>query len=125
LAGEHEQLNNRSMARLLLLFAPVLVVACGSGRVRDANAPLSPAAQSIEVLTAAKPACKKLGGVHGIGEDLDEKVSDTQATNAAKEEAVKLGGDSIVFVTTTSDAKAGSGGTQIVINKSADVLKCK
>lgn len=112
------------MARLALLLPLLVLVACGAGRVRDANAPLSPAAQSVEVLTAAKTNCKKLGSVHGIGEDLDEKVSDAQATNAAKEEAVKLGGDAIVFVTTTSDAKAGSGGTVVVINKTADVLTC-
>ncbi len=92
--------------------------------MRDANAPLSPAAQKIEILTAARATCKKLGSVHGIGEDLDEKVSDAQATSAAKEEAAKLGGDAIVFVTTTSDAKAGSGGTLVVINKTADVLTC-
>lgn len=112
------------MARLLLPLLPIVLVACGSGRVRDANAPLSPAAQKVQILSAAKPTCKKLGSVHGIGEDLDEKVSDTQATNAAKEEAAKLGGDALVFVTTTSDAKAGSGGTQIVINKTADVFSC-
>ena len=62
--------------------------------------------------------------MHGIGEDLDDKVSDTQATNAAREEAVKLGGDALVFVTTTSDSKAGSGGTTIIINKTADVFNC-
>lgn len=117
------------MARLALFLAPFVVcscvaIGCGAGRVRDANAPLSPAAQKVEILTAAKAECKKLGSAHGIGEDLDEKVSDTQATNAAKEEAAKLGGDSIVIVTTTSDAKAGSGGTTIVINKTADVLTC-
>jgi hypothetical protein len=112
------------MARLVLLVAPLIVVACGGGRVRDANAPLSPAAQAVQILSAAKAECKKIGTVHGIGEDLDDKVSDTQATNAAKEEAVKLGGDSIVMVTTTSNTKAGSGGTTIIIDKTADVFKC-
>lgn len=112
------------MARLHLPLATVLLVACGGGRVRDANAPLSPAAQKIEVMTAAKPECKKLGTVHGIGEDLDDKVSETQAMNAAKEEAVKLGGDSIVIVTTTADTKAGPGGTVQVLNKTADVFTC-
>lgn len=113
------------MARLaLFLAASFVLVACGGGRVRDANAPLSPAAMKVEILSAAKAECKKLGSVHGIGEDLDDKVSDTQATNAAKEEAAKLGGDSIVFATTTSDTKAGPGGTIIVINKTAEVLTC-
>lgn len=112
------------MARLLLPLATLVLVGCGGGRVRDANAPLSPAAQKIEVMTAPKPECKKLGTVHGIGEDLDDKVSETQAMNAAKEEAVKLGGDSIVIVTTTADTKAGSGGTVQVLNKTADVFSC-
>ena len=113
------------MARLLLPLSTVLLVACGGGRVRDANAPLSPAAQKVEVIAAAKPECKKIGTVHGIGEDLDDKVSETQAMNAAKEEAVKLGGDSIIIVTTTADTKAGSGGTVQVLNKTADVFKCQ
>ena len=112
------------MARLLLPLSTVLLVACGGGRVRDANAPLSPEAQKIEVMTAAKPECKKLGTVHGIGEDLDDKVSETQAMNAAKEEAVKLGGDALIVVTTTADTKAGSGGTVQVLNKTADVFTC-
>lgn len=116
------------MARLLpSLFCALFcvgLVACGGGRVRDANAPLSPAAQKVEVLTAAKPECKRLGTVHGIGEDLDDKVSETQAMNAAKEEAVKLGGDSIIVVTTTANSKAGSGGTVQVLDKTADVFTC-
>ncbi len=112
------------MLRSLSLLSCVALVACGGGRVRDANAPLSPEAQKIELMSAAKPECKKLGSVHGIGEDLDDKVSDTQATNAAREEAAKLGGDAIVIVTTTADAKAGSGGTVQVLNKTADVFKC-
>lgn len=112
----------RALPALVLAIASVC---CGGGRVRDANAPLSPAAAAVEVMSAAKPDCKKLGSVNGIGEDLDDKVSDTQATNAAKEEAVKLGGNAIIFVTTTSDAKAGSGGTTVIIKKTADVLNCK
>jgi hypothetical protein len=99
-------------------------VACGSGRVRDANAPLSPEAEKVEVISAPKPDCKKLGTVNGIGEDLDDKVSDTQATNAAREEAAKMGGNAMVMVTTTADAKAGSGGTVQVIKKTADVFAC-
>jgi len=112
------------MARLLSSLFCIALVACGGGRVRDANAPLSPAAQKVEVMQAARPECKKLGTVHGIGEDLDDKVSETQAMNAAKEEAVKLGGDAIVIVTTTADTKAGSGGTVQVLNKTADVFAC-
>jgi len=102
----------------------ILLVACGGGRVRDANAPLSPAAAKVEILSAAKSTCKKLGTVRGIGEDLDDKVSDTQATNAVKEEAAKLGGDAAVLVTTTNNAKAGPGGTVQIIEKTADVFTC-
>jgi hypothetical protein len=117
--------ENFIMLRLLAPLFCLALVACGGGRVRDANAPLSPAAQKIEIREAGKVSeCKKLGTVHGIGEDLDDKVSDTQATNAAKEEAAKLGGDAIVIATTTADTKAGSGGTVQVLNKTADVFTC-
>lgn len=112
------------MLRLVPSVLCLALVACGGGRVRDANAPLSPSAQGVQVMDAAKPECKKLGTVHGVGEDLDEKVSDTQASNAAKEEAVKLGGNAVVFVTTTADSKAGSGGTVQIVNKTADVFTC-
>lgn len=117
------------MARMLLSVALSLgalgsICACGGGRVRDANAPLSPAAAKVEVVSAPKPNCKKLGSVKGVGEEINEGVSDTQATNAVKEEAAKLGGDTAVLVTTTNNAKAGAGGTVIVIEKSADVFTC-
>ncbi len=98
---------------------------CGGGRVRGADQPLSPAAAAVAVVSTPNAACKKLGTVHGIGETLDEKTATTQAENAAKEEAVKLGGDTIVFVSQTSDAKAGSGGTTQVIDKTAEVYVCK
>ncbi|MBI2394272.1 MAG: hypothetical protein HYV09_32170 [Deltaproteobacteria bacterium] len=114
----------RSICMGIGAIAAFALVACGGGRVRDADAPLSPAAAKVQVLGAAQPTCKKIGSVNGIGEDLDEKVSDAQALKAAKEEAAKLGGDSIVIVTTASDVKAGAGGTVQVITKTADVFDC-
>lgn len=113
-----------SIRTAILPITAIALVACGGGRVRDADAPLSPAAAKVEVLEAAKPTCKKVGTVNGIGEDLDDKVSDAQAVKAAKEEAAKLGGDAIVIVTTASDVKAGAGGTVQVITKTADVFNC-
>ncbi len=98
--------------------------ACAGGTVRGADTPLSPAAAKVEVASQPKPGCKKLGTAQGIGEDLDEKVADGQATNAAKEEAVKLGGDTIVLATQTSDARAGSGGSVVVLTKTVDVYAC-
>lgn len=113
------------MARMFLSISfAILLGACGGGRVRDANAPLSPAAAKVEIVTEAKATCKKLGTVKGIGEEIDEKISDTQATNAVKEEAAKLGGDTAVLVTTTNNSKAGAGGTVLVIEKTADVFTC-
>lgn len=113
------------MTRILVsVWFAVALLGCGGGHTRDANAPLSPAASKVEIVAAAKPTCKKLGTVKGVGEDLDEKVSETQATNAIKEESAKLGGDTAVLVTTTNNAKAGSGGTVQVIEKTADVFTC-
>jgi len=112
------------MLRPALSVLCLALVACGGGRVRDANAPLSPSASGIQVMESAKSECKKVGTVKGVGEDLDEKVSDTQAVNATKEEAAKLGGNAIVIVTTTADSKAGPGGTVQVVNKTADVFSC-
>lgn len=106
------------------LGASLLLFACGGGKSRDANAPLSPAAARVEIVSAAKPTCKKLGSAQGVGKEIDDKIADQQATNAAKEEAAKLGGDTIVIVTQTSNAEAGSGGTEQVITKTVDVFTC-
>lgn len=111
-------------AALFAFVAPVLLAACAGNSVRGADAPLSPAAAKVEVASQPKPGCKKVGTAQGVGEDLDDKTADTQATNAAKEEAAKLGGDTIVVATQTSDARAGSGGTLVVITKTADVYAC-
>jgi hypothetical protein len=100
------------------------LAACGGGKVRGADAPLSPAAARVEIVSNAKPPCKKIGSAHGVGEDLDDKVADTQASNAAKEEAAKLGGDTIVVVTQSAGAKAGPGGTVQSIDKTVDVYSC-
>ncbi len=84
---------------------------------------LSPAAAKIEVATEPKD-CKKLGTAHGIGREIDEKISEQQAIDGAKEAAVKLGGDTIVFVTQTSAAEAGAGGSVTKIGKTVDVYTC-
>ena len=102
-----------------------LALACaGSGKARDATTPLSPAAAKIEVVKEAKKACKKLGTAVGRGRDLDEKVSDAQALDAAKEEAAKLGADTIVIVTQTAEPEAGAGGTYQNIAKTVDAYAC-
>jgi hypothetical protein len=117
--------NLSSVSLLCLGVGAWLSVGCAGGQVRGADQPLSPAAAAVQVVGTPDAKCKKLGTVHGIGETLDEKSSSTQAENAAKEEAVKLGGDTLVFVTQTADAKAGSGGTMQVIDKTAEVYSCK
>ncbi len=108
----------------LLGVSLVLLSGCGGGRARDADAPLSAAAAKVDVTSSPKPSCKKLGTVKGVGEELDESVADAQATRAVKEEAARLGGDTAVLVTTTNGAKAGAGGTVMVLEKTADVFVC-
>lgn len=108
---------------LVLAGALLVVVACG-GKTRDANAPLSPAAQKVVISKEASPTCKKIGTVKGSGKDLDGKVSDEQASNAVREQAATMGGDTAKIVTETNNSEAGSGGTYFVIDKTADVLKC-
>jgi len=78
----------------------------------------------VQVVDNAKPPCKKVGTAHGIGEDLDDKVADTQATNGAKEEAAKLGGDTIMVVSQSAGTKAGPGGTVQTLDKTVDVYVC-
>lgn len=112
------------MRALSSSLALVALVACG-GKTRDANAPLSPAAQAVVVSKEAAPTCKKIGTVKGAGKDLDGKVSDEQATHALQEQTAKMGGDTAKVVTETNSSEAGSGGTYFVIEKTADVLKCK
>lgn len=100
--------------------------ACGGGgpKARGPGDPISAAASRIEVVTEPKPTCKKLGSVHGVGEDLDEKTSDGQAMDATKEEASKLGGDTMVIAEQKAEPIAGSGGTSTKITKTADVYRC-
>ena len=112
------------MVRSALVVA-VFVLGCSGGKTRDANAPLSPAAQKIVVSKEASPTCKKLGTVKVTGKDLDEKVSDKQADDAIREQAASMGGDTAQIVTETNHSEASPGGTNIVIQKTADVLKCQ
>jgi len=86
--------------------------------------PPAPAGARVQVAKDAKPPCKKIGSAIGRGHDLDEKVSEQQAVDGAREEAAKLGGDTIVFVTQTANASAGAGGTYTDIDKTADVFVC-
>jgi len=109
---------------LLPLLSLLTLVACGTSKTRDATAPLSPAAQKVEVVKEANKSCKKLGTATARGKDADEKIADSQALDAAKEEAVKLGGDTIVIVTQTNEPEAGSGGTVMNLTKTVDVFAC-
>jgi hypothetical protein len=106
------------------LFGLLILVACGGGRVRGADAPLSPEAARVTIVSNAEASCRKLGRATAIGEDLDGAVADAQATNAAKEETAKLGGDTAVIAEQTSDVRAGSGGTVQVIKKTVEVYAC-
>ena len=112
------------MTRFSCLGIASILVACGTAKTRDATAPLSPAAQKVEVVKEAKATCKKLGSAKARGKDADEKVADQQALDAAKEEAVKLGGDTLVLVTQTNEPEAGSGGTVMNLTKTVDVFSC-
>jgi hypothetical protein len=114
----------RSAHLPLLALLALSSVACGTGKTRDATAPLSPAAQKIEVVKEAAKTCKKLGTATARGRDADENVADAQALDGAKEEAVKLGGDTIVIVTQTNEPEAGGGGTVQNIKKTIDVFSC-
>ena len=101
-----------------------LVGCAGGSKARDATTPLSPAAAKIEVVKEAKKACKKLGTAIGRGRDLDDKVADAQALDAAKEEAAKLGADTMVIVTQTAEPEAGAGGTYQNIAKTVEAYAC-
>lgn len=113
------------MKRLAVLGSISLLVACGTSKTRDVTAPLSPAAQKVQVVKEAKKTCKKLGTATARGKDMDEKVADDQALDAAKEEAVRLGGDTIVIATQTNEPQAGSGGTYQNVTKIVDVFACE
>jgi hypothetical protein len=114
----------KSATFTFLSASALALAACGGGNARDANAPLSPAAQKVEVVGAAPPTCKKLGTATGVGRDLNEKVADQQATDAAREQTAKLGGDTAHVVTETNEPEAGSGGTYARITKTVDVYQC-
>ncbi len=100
------------------------LLACAGGGPREANAPLSAAAQKVEVVKAAPPKCKKLGSATGQGRDPVEATADAQATDQAREQSAKLGGDTAHVVTETTEQEAGSGGTYAHVTKTVDVYLC-
>ena len=61
------------MTRSAYLGTALILVACGTAKTRDATAPLSPAAQKVEVVKEAKSTCKKLGTAKARGKDADEQ----------------------------------------------------
>ena len=120
------RLLSRIAAASIVSSALALVAGCaGEARGRDANAPVSSEASKINVATVAPPPpCKKIGSAEGVGRDLDEKVADTQAADAGREEAVKLGGDTMVVTESSAEPEAGSGGTAMKVRKKVDVYIC-
>lgn len=100
------------------------LAACSGGAARDPNTPLSPAAQKVEVVKIPPVKCKKVGSATGQGRDLIEATADKQATDAAREQTAKLGGDTALVVTETTEQEAGSGGTYAHVTKIIDVYKC-
>src|SRR5688572_19194341 len=113
----------RAVLLVLALSTSAAISACASN-ARGPNDPLSPAAQAIRVVGTADPACKKIGTAHGKGRDLVDKVAENQALDGAREQAVKLAGNTIVVSAQTSEPEAGQGGTYHVVTKTADVYKC-
>jgi hypothetical protein len=101
-----------------------LVAGCASAGAHDPNAPLSAAAQKVEVVKIPPVKCKKLGSATGQGRDLIEATADKQATDAAREQTAKLGGDTALVVTETTEQEAGSGGTYAHVTKIIEVYKC-
>jgi hypothetical protein len=96
----------------------------GGGAGHDPNAPLSPAAAKIQVAAEAAKECKKLGRATGRGRDPDEKIAEGRALDSAKEQAVKLGGDTVVPAGQTAEPEAGQGGTILLVAKTVDVYVC-
>jgi hypothetical protein len=108
----------------LALASLVSLAACAGGASRAADGPLSAAAEKVQVVRQAPPTCKKLGSAHGRGRDLVDAVADRKATDDAREQAAKLGGDTAHLVTETTEQEAGSGGTYAVVTKVVDVYLC-
>ncbi len=113
-----------ALGAVLALASLGLLGACASSAAHDPNTPLSPAAQKVEVVRVAPVKCKKLGSASGQGRDPLEQNADKQATDSAREQTAKLGGDTAHVVTETTEQEAGSGGTYAHVSKLVDVYKC-
>jgi len=109
-----------SMAGTLALAA---LNGCG-GAGRDANAPLSAEASKVIVKDAAPEGCKKLGSAIGKGRNADEGKAKAQALDGAKEQAVRLGGDTIVLAGHDSQPIDGAGGVVAAVTDTYEVWSC-
>ena len=114
----------RSLAALGSSVLCLGLFACAGGAAREANAPLSAAAQKVEVVKNAPPKCKKLGSATGQGRDPVEATADAEATDQVRDQTAKLGGDTALVVTETTEQEAGSGGTYAHVTKTVDVYLC-
>lgn len=108
----------------LLPLALFAIPACAGGASRAADGPLSAAAEKVQVVRQAPPTCKKVGSAQGRGRDRVDAVAERKATDDAREQTAKLGGDTAHLVTETTEQEAGSGGTYAVVTKTVDVYRC-
>jgi hypothetical protein len=123
--------RHRSIARTLTsTFAllvgslvPTWTTGCGGAGAHEGA--LSPAAANVGVANDdGVSACKKVGTVRGKGRDFDETRAKDNARDAAKEQAVRVGGDTIVLRGHDNQPVAGSGGTTNETIDTYDVFVC-
>jgi hypothetical protein len=110
-------------AALLIGFALCTpVAACAQG---GAHQPLSPEAARVQYTTEQDPArsCKRLGTARGHGTDVNEKVAERRALDAAREQAAKLGGNLIVLLEQQRGAAGASAEAEVV--DVVDVYRCE
>lgn len=106
------------------LAVPAALTAFGCKGGSGGRDPMTVTASQVKVVTDVKNECKKIGSIEGHARDSNADLADQQATDAAREQAARLGGEMLIITDTKAEPEAGAGGTVTKVTKNADVYTC-